>query len=100
MLTEVTERAMAHCNKKEVLLIGGVAANKRFCEMLDIMCKERGAKFHPVPIKYSGDQAGMIAWTGIIMYKANKKYYDHLNLHDVDINPTWRIDQVNVDWII
>ena len=28
MLTEVTERAMAHCGKKEVLLIGGVGANK------------------------------------------------------------------------
>ena len=29
MLTEVTERAMAHVNKKEALLIGGVAANKK-----------------------------------------------------------------------
>ena len=99
MLTEVTERAMAHCNKKEALLIGGVAANKRFCEMLDIMCKERDAKFYPVPIKYSGDQATMIAWTGIIMYKANKKYYDNLKLKDIDINPFWRIDQVDVNWI-
>ncbi|MEK6907150.1 MAG: tRNA (adenosine(37)-N6)-threonylcarbamoyltransferase complex transferase subunit TsaD, partial [Nanoarchaeota archaeon] len=41
MLTEVTERAMAHVNKKEALLIGGVAANKRLIEMLNIMCKER-----------------------------------------------------------
>ncbi len=43
MLAEVTERALAHCEKKEVCLIGGVAANKRFCEMLDLMCKARGA---------------------------------------------------------
>ncbi|MFH1209232.1 MAG: KEOPS complex N(6)-L-threonylcarbamoyladenine synthase Kae1 [archaeon] len=99
MLTEVTERAMAHCNKKEALLIGGVAANKRFCEMLDIMCKEREAKFYPVGLKYSGDQATMIAWTGIIMYKANKKYYDNLKLDDIDINPIWRIDQVDVNWM-
>ncbi len=29
MVTEVTERALAHTEKKEVLLTGGVAANKR-----------------------------------------------------------------------
>ncbi len=37
MLIEVTERALAHTEKKETLLIGGVAANKRFVEMLGIM---------------------------------------------------------------
>ena len=34
-LTEVTERAMAHTEKKEVLLGGGVAANKRLREMVE-----------------------------------------------------------------
>ena len=29
MLVETTERAMAHCNSKEVLLVGGVGCNKR-----------------------------------------------------------------------
>ena len=50
ILAEATERAMAYIDKKELLLVGGVGANKRFCEMLDIMCKERGAKFYKVPI--------------------------------------------------
>jgi len=50
MLAEVSERAMAHCEKEELLLIGGVAANKRLVEMLEIMCKERNAKFYYVPI--------------------------------------------------
>jgi N6-L-threonylcarbamoyladenine synthase/protein kinase Bud32 len=97
MLTEVTERALAHCEKKEVLLIGGVAANKRLCEMLDIMCKERNAKFYAVPLKYSGDQATMIAWQGILQSK-NKKF----NLKEIDkldIKPRWRIDQIEVDWL-
>lgn len=44
MLLEVSERAMAHCKKKELLLGGGVACNKRLQEMARIMCKERGAK--------------------------------------------------------
>ncbi len=34
MVTEVTERALAHTEKKEVLLTGGVAANKRLQAML------------------------------------------------------------------
>ena len=34
MLTEVTERALAHTGKNEVLLTGGVAANQRLQEMI------------------------------------------------------------------
>ena len=95
MMTEVTERAMAHCDKKEALLIGGVAANKKFIEMLGIMCKERKAKFYFVPIKYSGDNAAMIAWNGILNYKANK-----INeINTIDINPRWRIDELSPNWI-
>ncbi|MEK6835484.1 MAG: UGMP family protein, partial [Nanoarchaeota archaeon] len=99
MLTEVTERAMAHINKKEALLIGGVAANKRLIEMLNIMCKERKAKFYFVPIKYSGDQAAMIAWNAILQYKSNKKYYDKLKLEKIDINPNWRVEDVEINWV-
>jgi len=96
MLVEVTERALAHCDKDEVLLIGGVAANQRFCEMLDIMCRERKAKFYAVPVKYSGDQAAMIAWQGILEYKAKRKLED---ISKLDIKPGWRIDHVETRWI-
>jgi len=93
MLVEVTERALAHCDKDEVLLIGGVAANQRLCEMLRIMCKERKGKFYAVPVKYSGDQAAMIGWQGILEYKKRKIE------KNIDIKPGWRIDQVETVWI-
>ncbi|MDD5253969.1 MAG: bifunctional N(6)-L-threonylcarbamoyladenine synthase/serine/threonine protein kinase [Candidatus Nanoarchaeia archaeon] len=96
MLTEVSERALAHCNKKEVILIGGVAANKRFCEMLDKMCKRRKAKFFPVPLKHCGDHAAMIAWQGMLQFKSDKNFLD---LNEIDILPKWRIDEVEVTWI-
>ena len=89
MLTEVSERALAHTDKNELLLIGGVAANKRLIEMLETMCKERKAKFEVVPIKYSGDNAAMIAWNGILDYKKNKK---SLNLNEIKIKQGWRVD--------
>ncbi|QQG38905.1 MAG: tRNA (adenosine(37)-N6)-threonylcarbamoyltransferase complex transferase subunit TsaD [Candidatus Woesearchaeota archaeon] len=94
MLTEVTERALAHTQKNEVVLVGGVAANKRLCEMLDIMCRERDAKFYAVPLKYSGDQAVMIAWQGIKQFNAG----DQIHFEKLDMNPLWRTDQVEVIW--
>ncbi len=95
MLTEVTERALAHTGKKEVLLTGGVAANKRLQEMLGVMCKERGASFYSVPKEYAMDNGAMIAWTGIVMEKSGCKYFD---AKKDDIDPTWRADEVDVKW--
>ncbi len=96
MLTEVTERAMAHCNKKEVVIIGGVAANKRLASMLNIMCRERNAKFFVVPLKYSGDQGAMIAWQGLLEYQAGTRN----NLEELTIDPYQRVDAVKVNWKI
>jgi len=94
MLTEVSERALAHTGKKEIVLIGGVAANKRLCEMMGIMCKERECMFYSVPLKYSGDNAVMIAWQGILEKKSATK-----NVERWDINPRERIDLVEVEWM-
>ncbi|CAL5416986.1 unnamed protein product [Camellia sinensis] len=44
MLLEITERAMAHCDKKDVLIVGGVSCNERLQEMMRIMCSKRGGK--------------------------------------------------------
>ena len=85
MCTEVVERAMAHTDNQELLLVGGVGANQRFCQMLDIMCKERNATFYKVPMDLAGDQGAMIAWEG---YLRQKEY------GDVEVKPHWRADEV------
>jgi universal protein Kae1 len=94
MLTEVTERALAHTGKEEVLLVGGVAANKRLQEMMKIMCEERGAKMYVVPEKYSGDNGVMIAWCGLLHYK-----YSCVPKVKDKILPKWRIDEVSICWM-
>ncbi len=94
MLTEVTERALAHTGKKEVLLTGGVAANKRLQEMIEYISKEHGARFEVVPLKYSGDNGAMIGWTGILRYKASGGN----TISDTQINPKERMDQINIPW--
>ncbi|MDP4012116.1 MAG: KEOPS complex N(6)-L-threonylcarbamoyladenine synthase Kae1, partial [Candidatus Nanoarchaeia archaeon] len=95
MLAEVTERAMAHCNKDNLVIIGGVAANKRLAHMLDTMCRARGAKFYAVPMKYSGDQGAMIAWQGLLEYQSGTRN----NIEELDIDPLQRVDEVKVNWI-
>jgi len=97
MLAEVSERAMAHTGKNELLLIGGVAANKRLCQMLDIMCKERGAKFFAVPLEYAGDQAAQIAWQGWLEYNAAKSK-ENFNAKAADIFPYERTDEIEISW--
>lgn len=92
MLTEVTERAMAHCNKKELLLGGGVACNKRLQEMCLQMCKQRNAKLFILENQYLVDNAAMIAITAAKMHKAKLKF------KEIDIYPSQRTDQVEITW--
>jgi universal protein Kae1 len=95
MLTEVTERALAHTGKREVLLVGGVAANKRMQEMIRIMCKDRGAKLLVVDLNYSGDNGSMIAWTGILTYKSG-----HITtLEKSGIKQKWKTDESEISWM-
>jgi N6-L-threonylcarbamoyladenine synthase len=95
MLVEVTERALAHSGKEEVLLTGGVAANERLREMLRIMCSERGAKFYAVDKEYASDNGAMIAWNGLLMLKSGYS----INVRESKIKPYWRTDEVEVTWL-
>ncbi|MFX1357971.1 MAG: bifunctional N(6)-L-threonylcarbamoyladenine synthase/serine/threonine protein kinase [Promethearchaeota archaeon] len=94
MLTEVTERALAHTEKKEVLLTGGVAANRRLQEMIKYISNDHKARFEVVPLKYAGDNGAMIAWTGILrsLSEGNDK------IENTDIKPKERMDQIPVPW--
>ncbi len=94
MLTEVTERALAHTEKKEVLLTGGVAANKRLQTMIEYISIEHNARFEVVPLKFAGDNGAMIGWTGILRYKSE----GGTDLSDTIIKPKERMDQISIPW--
>ncbi|KAL1128931.1 hypothetical protein AAG570_013465 [Ranatra chinensis] len=69
MLVETTERAMAHCNSDEVLLVGGVGCNVRLQEMMGCMCSERGAKLCATDERFCIDNGAMIAHAGALLYQ-------------------------------
>ena len=94
MLAEVTERAMAHVGKDEVLLGGGVAQNTRLRTMIDEMAKERGARMFVPDRRLCMDNGAMIAWLGNIMYESGVR----MDIADTAVEQRFRTDEVNVTW--
>ncbi|PIN94172.1 UGMP family protein [Candidatus Pacearchaeota archaeon CG10_big_fil_rev_8_21_14_0_10_31_24] len=95
MLVEAAERALAHTEKNELVLGGGVACNSRLQEMCKLMCKERKAKFFCPDKEFLVDNGAMIAYTGELMYNSNKKF---VSIDKIDISPRERTDDVEVFW--
>jgi N6-L-threonylcarbamoyladenine synthase/protein kinase Bud32 len=95
MVTEVTERALAHTEKREVLFTGGVAANKRLQTMLNLIAQEHSAQFSVVPKQFASDNGAMIAWTGVLAYK----YGLVTSVEESYVKLRWRVDKVDVPWV-
>ncbi|VVB53508.1 tRNA N6-adenosine threonylcarbamoyltransferase [uncultured archaeon] len=93
MLCEVTERALAHLNAKEVLLTGGVGYNKRLAEMVSLVASEHGAKFANAG-KYNGDNGAMIAVVGALMRRAGLE----TPIDESQVYPNQRTDDVEIVW--
>lgn len=94
MLTEVTERAMAHVGKDELLLGGGVVQNQRLREMASEMASERGAKMFVPERRLCVDNGAMIAWLGHVMYASGAR----MDIADTGVEQRYRTDQVPVTW--
>ena len=94
MLAEVTERAMAHVGKDEVLLGGGVAQNMRLREMIGEMAKERGAEMFVPDRRLCMDNGAMIAWLGNLMYSSGVR----MSIEDTTVEQRFRTDEVEVIW--
>lgn len=95
MITESVERAISFTGKRQVMIVGGVAANKRLVEMLESASERFDAKLFSCPINFAGDNAVQIAWTGMLEYTTYK--------HDISIEnsftyQSWRLDTVEVGW--
>jgi len=95
MITETIERAMSFSGKKETMVVGGVAANKRLAEMLESACNRFDGNLFVCPIKYAGDNGAQIAWTGILDYVISKK---QISIEKSFIRQSWRIDTIDVGW--
>jgi N6-L-threonylcarbamoyladenine synthase len=94
MIGEATERAISFTQKKELLVVGGVAANKRLAEMLQKICQRQGCKFFVSPIEYAGDCGSQIAWTGLLEASVKKG----AKISDTFVRQSWRLDTVEINY--
>jgi tRNA A37 threonylcarbamoyltransferase TsaD len=90
MFAETVERSLAHTEKGELLLTGGVAANKRLQQMLRNIAQEHDSRFYVVDLQYSGDCGAQIAWTGYLAYKQGIV----AEIENSHVRPKWRLDEV------
>ncbi|HSG73699.1 MAG TPA: KEOPS complex N(6)-L-threonylcarbamoyladenine synthase Kae1 [Nitrosopumilaceae archaeon] len=92
MISEAVERALAFTNKKELLIVGGVAANKRLSEMLQSVCNRQKCKFFVTPQKFAGDCGSQIACIGMLDYNVKKG----ASLENTFVRQSWRLDTVDI----
>ena len=95
MVAEATERALAHIEKNELLLTGGVAANKRLQTMLRDIAEEHDAEFCVVPSQFAIDNGAMIAWTGVLAYTHGVS----TPVEQSFVKLRWRLEEVDVPWM-
>lgn len=94
MLTETTERALAHVGKDQVVLGGGVACNERLTGMVNRMCAERGARAHRPEKPLLVDNGAMIAWAGAVAHDAGRR----TPVAESRVDQKLRTDEVPIPW--
>lgn len=94
MLTEITERALAHRRRGSVVLGGGVACNGRLRKMVQEMVEARGGRFFAPPNRLCVDNGAMIAWTGGLAHRSGLA----VPVEASAVDPRQRTDRVLAPW--
>ncbi|KAF5742738.1 putative tRNA threonylcarbamoyladenosine biosynthesis protein osgep [Tripterygium wilfordii] len=94
MLMEITEWAMACCDTKDVLIVGGVGCNERLLEMMRVMCSERGGKLFATDDMYCIDNRAMIAYTGLLAFSHGSS----TPLEESTFTQRFHTDEVEAIW--
>ena len=94
MLAEAVERSLAYTRKKEVLLTGGVAANRTLQKKLSDVAGLHDATPHIVNQAYTGDCGPQIAWTGMLALRSGVT----IAVAESRVRPRWRLEDVDIVW--
>jgi len=94
MLAEAVERSLAYTGKKEILLTGGVAANRSLKDKLEKVAAIHDAVCYTVKSPFTGDNGAQIAWTGVLALKAGLV----VQVENSHVRPRWRLEDVDIPW--
>ncbi len=96
VLLKKTERALQSFTEQTgsktaiFSVAGGVAANLEIRSKLENLCKSQNIIFNAPPLNLCTDNAAMIAWAGIELFKSGKS----ANM-DIGAKPRWPLDQIS-----
>ncbi len=91
---EIAARCLMQTGKREVMLVGGVAASPVLREKLMAFAKYYGVEHYVVPPRYAVDNGVMIAWTGLLAFKHGVR----IPVEEAIIRQRWRVDEVDIVW--
>ena len=94
MLAEAVERSLAYTRKQEILLTGGVAANRTLQSKLSEVAGLHDAVCHVVAQAYTGDCGAQIAWTGMLALCAGET----TSPDEARVKPRWRLEDARISW--
>lgn len=95
MLVEITERALAHVDSNQVLIVGGVGSNERLQEMMKLMIEDRkNGQIFATDERFCIDNGIMIAHAGLLAYRMGEKQ----KLSETVCSQRFRTDEVFVAW--
>uniref|UniRef100_A0A0D2ZVJ4 Gcp-like domain-containing protein n=1 Tax=Brassica oleracea var. oleracea TaxID=109376 RepID=A0A0D2ZVJ4_BRAOL len=86
----VETRAMAHRDKKDVLIVGGVVCNERLQDMMRTMCSERDGRLFATDDRYCIDNG----YTGLLEFVNGIE----TPLEDTTSTQRFRTDEVQAVW--
>ncbi len=93
-VVEVVERCLVHTGKKEVIVVGGVAASPILRRMVEGMVYYHEARAGWPPPPLAGDNGAMIAWVGLLNFMAGIT----VGVEESIVRQRWRLDEAPVPW--
>ena len=88
VLAEKTRRALVMDPVQALAVAGGVAANRTIRAALEAVATDTGLRFLAPPLALCTDNAAMIAWAGIELYRLG-----HRDGMDLSARPRWPLDR-------
>lgn len=79
-------------DRPQLVVAGGVAANRAIRAALEALCADRGFAFVAPPIELCGDNAVMIAWAGI---ERVRRGLVETEMQDFAPRPRWPLDETS-----
>ncbi len=87
--------ALQQTRLKQLVVAGGVGANKRLRAHLNQACAERNCQVYYPPLEFCTDNGAMIAFAAALRIEADPHWREH-GAHDFSVRPRWPLAEIGI----